>query len=202
VNRPAPRTSPLPITPDPAECTVADTTYDDFLARVDTLTGTPRAAVMEATPTEAGTEARQPRNRRPDPALRWELVLTMREAVACLNTPNTLAFFTFLTDQLLVESIARGGMPSDPMAAGAATPAATPAPIPPEQYVTLNGVRNLRLLPDGRIGAFVDMTFPDEGPEPQTDYIVFRHHEGRWLIDLIISNPQTGPPPDPGTPAP
>jgi hypothetical protein len=134
--------------------------------------------------------------------LRRELVATMREAVACLNTPNTLAFLTFLTDQLLVESIARGGLPSDPMAAGAGTPAATPAPVPPEQYVTLVGVRNLRRLPDGRVGAFVDMTFPNEGPEVQADYIVFRDEEGRWLIDLIISNLETQRPPESGTPDP
>lgn len=181
----APAPAPdLSATPAPAECTVAETTYEDLIARIDSLAGTPRAGLVAATP-DLGDALPRTGPRPADPTTIAAVTAAMSEAVACTNDTNHLAFLALVTDQLLIETIARAGIPTDPAAASA-----TPATIPPEQHASLLAVRNVQVLPDGRVTALVELFRPAQGSEIQVNLVVFLQQAGRWRIDLLVSNLQ------------
>lgn len=127
------------------------------------------------------------------------IVATMREVVACLNTGSALTLFAFVTDDFVRYAIEISPITRqlvDVFAAG------SPAFLPPEGYGSLVAVREVTVLPDGRVGALVDTIEPPESPDVQTAYYVFVEEDGRWPIDERVENLEEQYPPEPvATPA-
>ena len=194
----------LPDTPDPARCTVQAPTIDGLLGR---LGATPvPSAPRTGSPTEGDEEApvatppafTLPDGEPADNPTVEAITALMLEVVACLNTGNVLTLFAFTSDAFLERVQATTPFTEEDAAYFEATPAARPA----ELYVTLVAVREVTVLPDGRVGALVDAISPDESAEVQTDYFLFVEEDGHWLIDEIVEDLEGRYPPEPiATPA-
>jgi hypothetical protein len=169
---------PGPVVPDPAECTVAPRSVDEFAA----LLATPAAgAGMAAAPTPVTI----PLGRPADAATVEGITRTTRETFACFSAGDFLRVFALVTDDAVRQLQAQGIVTAE------ALPflAATPVPVPPEQRAGYLAITDVSVLPDGRVGAFVvevDPTLPPEGAE--TDYLVFERVGDRWLIDEIVES--------------
>jgi hypothetical protein len=195
-----PGSTGLPVTPDPSECTVQEPTFQDLLDRIG---ATPVPAGM-ATGTEEPLPAASPAaftlppGTPADAATVAAITALMREVVACLNTGHYLTLFYFVSDSLL-----RQFEDEDPITeADVAAFSGTPEALDASQYATLVAVRQVVVLPDGRVGALVDTIFPDEQPGVQTEYFAFVQEDGQWRIDEVVEDLEGQYPPEPmGTPA-
>ena len=68
----------------------------------------------------------------------------------------------------------------------------------------LVGVREARVLPDGRVGALVDDHDPTApgAPPVSTDFVIFAREGGRYVMDQVIAGLEMAYGPNAGTPAP
>jgi hypothetical protein len=173
----------LPLTPDPSMCTAEPLTVDELLERMG-------GAPMPATPGSMGAGGTPPpappftlpEGKSADPETVAALTITMVEHLACQHTGNWLAVFTTYTDDFLRQLRADAIITAQDIASWRE---ATPEPVAAEEYTTFLGVREARLLADGRVGALVDADFKDE-EGVETDFLYFEHHDGRWLIDEVV----------------
>ena len=62
--------------------------------------------------------------------------------------------------------------------------AATPQPVPEEQWSSILAVRDVVILPDGRAAAAVDFEFAEGFQE--TQYVIMAQMGDRWLVDEIL----------------
>ena len=127
-----------------------------------------------------------------------EVVATLRELIACVNSGNFLYIFAFLTDDLFRE------FTMEPISEQEVEfLRATPPALDPDQYGTLVDVREVTVLPDGRVGALMDSIFPGEEPGVvQVDYVILEEVDGRWLLDELIEDLEDQyPPAEMSTPA-
>lgn len=53
-------------------------------------------------------------------------------------------------------------------------------------YARLVDVRDVVVLPDGRVGAILEAVFPQESPDPATAYAVFVRVGDRYLFDDLV----------------
>jgi hypothetical protein len=68
--------------------------------------------------------------------------------------------------------------------------------VPKELYGSLLAVRDVRVLPDGRVGALVETDFPGEPPEgAEVDFFLFVQEDGSWLIDDLVEDLEDRYPP-------
>ena len=189
-------TTSLPVTPDPTECTAEPVTVEELLALAGAtpVPGTPGANMEEtaATPGAVTLPAGEPADEETVAAV----TASLREALACLNTGNFLTAFAFFSDDFQRRDLQELPITEADVAFLEATPEALPA----ELHASLLAVREARALEDGRVGALVETIFPEEGPEPQVDFIIFVQEEGRWLIDEIIEDLEAQYPPTVATP--
>jgi hypothetical protein len=75
--------------------------------------------------------------------------------------------------------------------------------VPRQLYGSLVGVRDVHVLPDGRVWALVETDFPAEPPEGvEVDFLVFLQRDGRWYIDDLVEDLESEYPPVLGTPTP
>jgi hypothetical protein len=105
---------------------------------------------------------------------------TVREWLACQNAGEPLRASSLFSDGYLYRLLSRqGGL----------TPAgydalATPEPAT-DRIAILQAIRGQRMLPDGRYGATVTITYPSV-PMPKTFFFYFIRIDGRLLIDGIL----------------
>lgn len=162
------------ITPDPAECTVQPRTVDELMRFLATPAGaaqaTPDILLSEGEPADAEVAA--------------EVTATTRELYACYNANAFLQVFALFTDDYLARSMSSEGIA--PEAIGLfATPIAAQAA---DERISI-AVRDVQLLPDGRVGATVISRSPlGDGAESPSTYI-FVERDGRWLVDDMILDP-------------
>jgi hypothetical protein len=184
----------LPVTPDPSECTVEPMALEDLIA----LVGTPSAdagtsdAVGAATPEAFALPEGEPA----DQATVDEITATVRTVLACFNAGNFLAFFALSSENMILADLEEEGLNEETIGFLGATPEVTSE----ANWTTLVGVREVTMLPDGRVGALIDTIFPDEMPDVQTDYITFVEEDGTWLLDEIVEDLEGQFPPTSGTP--
>lgn len=170
-------------TPDPSDCRV---TPRDPAALVAAL-ATPAADT--ALPDSVTSEAELPRGEPVAPETLAGVTATVRVYVSCLNAGDlqrayalgTDNFFRGLFDELAT-LVGRERF-EEAFVTGAAS---SPEPRAPEQQVELQAVREARMLPDGRIGAVVDVNDATDPPgDSDTSFFVFVKVADHWLIDGI-----------------
>lgn len=100
--------------------------------------------------------------------------------LACQNAGQPLRAWSLFSDGYLFRLLSRQGGSSDETYRGLATP----APAADEAAVVL-AIEGERLLPDGRFGATVIISYPSV-PMPKRFFFYFTRVESRLLIDGIL----------------
>lgn len=194
----------LPVTPNPAECTVVKPDIDQVLQRVHEtpVPGPPLPATpvmntqkpMSATPANFTLPAGQPANATTVAAV----TAAMREILACINTDNALAVLPLTTDHFV-----RTLLQEEPITQPeeqAFEHAGTPPPMPPDEWSSLLAVWQVRVLPDGRVGALVARRVGDPPPPTlKVGFFVFVETNGHYLLDTVVDNVEGQYPPPAGT---
>jgi hypothetical protein len=105
---------------------------------------------------------------------------TVQMWLACQNAGEPLRAWSLFSDGYLFRLLSRqGGLTSEAYRA-----LATPAPVAAEAAVVL-AIEGERLLPDGRFGATVTVSYPSV-PMPKRFFFYFTESGGRLVIDGIL----------------
>jgi ketosteroid isomerase-like protein len=193
---------PLPITPDPGECTVAVPDPATLLAAI----ASPRAGTPAAFPAVVA-EDRLPAGDPADPETVAAVTATVREYLACLNAGEFLRIYALVSGDYLRTQV----VPNEPTAEGlaafrrglATAVAASPQPLPEAARTSLVEIGNVRMLEDGRVGAVVVTEDAETGSRQDRAFVVFTNEGGRLLIDAVSQIiPGVASSPTPGTPTP
>jgi hypothetical protein len=170
------------VTPDPAECQVAPRSIDSIASVLATpVAGTP----MVVTP-ENDRTAGQPAD-----AETVEAVMTLaREATACGNVGDYRRVFALYTENGLRVFAADRGMVVEQIVGFLA---ATPAALPAEAWQGVR-VRDVRVLSDGWVTAFIDFLSP-EAISPV--FVALVRDGDRYLVDSEVALPSTAATPTP-----
>jgi len=182
---------PFPTAPDPSECRVAPRPLDD----VATVVGT---ATSDQTTSAVGTPApfEPPEGSAVDEATAATVRATLRELFACTNAGDFLRVYALFTDDFL-RSFFVGTPFSDEVAAFIG---ASPQPLPDEERRVIVRLGEPRLLDDGRVGVPIVLDEPADPRSEESDYAILESVEGRWLVDEIHEDADTGE--TPATPEP
>lgn len=139
-----------------------------------------------------------------DAATAAGVTAALREILACLNTGNALAVLPLTTDRFV-----RALLRKEPITApeeAAAERAGPPPTETPAEWSSLLAVWQVRVLPDGRVGALVARRDADPPPPRlKVGFFVFARADGRYLLDEVTDDLEgLYPPPGAplGTPAP
>lgn len=175
-------------TPDPSECQVEPRSLEALTA----LVASPPAG--EATPQAEDTSSAPfvvPEGEAADAETVAGVTETAHELFACYNANDLLRVFGLFTEDYLRRSFVAEGITEEALGFFAATPEARA----PEEREAV-AVRDVRVLSDGRIGAFLVVRNPQAGAEEFADFTVFVEAEGRYLIDdvVFLSSGATGTP--------
>jgi hypothetical protein len=179
----------FPVTPDPALCRVAPRPIADF-TRFLGASGTP--GVDDATPAASDSSTFVPPQGEPaDPATTAAVAATAVEIFACFNAGDWLRATALWSDAFLAQVFHE----SPPTEEDIAYFAATPVPRSPDEADQVLALREVVVLPDGRVGAFVDLQLFPEGP--QTQYGILVREDDRYLLDDVpyVSSPEGTPTP-------
>lgn len=167
------------VTPDPALCQVAPRPPESLAAFV----GTPPAG--PSTPVGAApTPFVPPAGAAADATTVAGVTATAQELFACYNANDLARVVALFTDDYLRRSFAVEGVTAEALRLFAAPPEARPAA---EREAI--SVRDVRLLPDGRVGALLVGRNPAATPPDFTDFTVFVERDGRYLIDDVVLLP-------------
>jgi ketosteroid isomerase-like protein len=134
-----------PATVDPAECRVAPRPIEDFVA----VMGTPGAVESQLLGTPVATPVLPSGGVPADPATVNAVTATVRELAACINANDLRRVSALWTDELVGRFF--GGLDER----GVAALAATPTPLAADLRAPTVAVRDVRVLPDGRVVATV-----------------------------------------------
>ena len=179
--------TPAPLSTDPSLCTIEPTTVEALQA----MYGTPAAAgAGEANSlAESGTPEVDvlPTGTPADEALTAEITAAIQRQFACNNSGNLLASLAGISEHFISTEIGNAVFDEDLVAALEASP----VPVPADQQVQLLAVRDVTLYEDGRAGALIDYTIPNN-PEGinglETDLFIFVNEGGVWLLDDSFEN--------------
>lgn len=200
---PAPPPRPVAL----SECTVEPRTPEELRALTargisERLARAAASPTAEATPgrTEHEDMAGEPA----DQQIAAAIEESARELLACLNGGNQLAILALRTDDSAARSLGAVAIFTGYVAAGGTgtpPPDATPAPDavdaflarlavpvlrPAAEQQALVEVRDVVVLPDGRVRATV-VTASEAEPEPDPQTLYFREVNGRYLQDVAGS---------------
>lgn len=183
---PAAGPAATPLVPAPEECTVAPIS----LAHLSQLIATPVATVEPvASPAGSPTPFAMPQGQEADRATVAAITAAVREYIACVNAGNYARALALYSDHglrdLLGKAFAGGATAQQILDA-----LGTPQPLPPDKRTVIYGIKDVRVLPDGRVAALVigdDLSKPNP-PGPALIYFV--KVGGRWLIDGFIPTEQ------------
>jgi len=164
------------VTPDPAACQVAPRPAESLAAFIGTpLAGAAKPVGAAPTPFVPPTGAAA------DAATVAGVTATAEALFACYNANDLARVVALFTDDYLRRSFAAEGVTAEALRLFAATPAARPAA---EREAI--SVREVRLLPDGRVGALLVGRNPAGDPPDFADFTVFVERDGRFLIDDVV----------------
>ncbi len=161
------------VTPDPAECVVEPRTVDELRAFMDDAT---EDTAMRATPTVTGGEPA-------DPATVEAVTAVTREVYACLNANAFLRVFALYSDAYIAHSLVAEDLNPDALSLFA-------TPIAPQEADarTSMAIRDVMVLPDGRVSVLVIDRNPLGGNTESPTTYIFVEQDGRWLVDDLILN--------------
>jgi hypothetical protein len=159
-----------PISNERTECGVPPRTPDEIALLLESNIATPAATTKGRTIPE-GTPA--------DPELGALMEATVTTWLACQNAGEPLRAWALFSDGYLVRLLSR-------QAGVFGASLATPAP-PAADSATIVEIRDARVLPDGRSGATVTISYPSV-PMPKTFFFTFTRagDSGNLLIDGIL----------------
>jgi hypothetical protein len=154
------------------------------------------AAIVAATPTPgiddgldpdgwAPSPADLPRGESADPETVAAVTAAAREFAGCINAADVPRWLALMTDRSLPEVVGPDGVTA--MFEATATP--SPVEIVGPEIARVR-VSNVRVLPDGRVGAVVvwGVTHnPDPKPSNEANFHIFQRVGDRWLLDEEIS---------------
>jgi hypothetical protein len=175
----------FPVTPDPALCRVAPRPIADF-TRFLGASGTP--AAESATPAPSSATTFMPPQGKPADPTTAAVAATAVEIFACYNAGDFLRATALWTDAFAAQVF----LNPPPTEEDIANIAATLVPLSPDEADQVLALREVVILPDGRVGAFVDLQFP-EGRETQYGILV-REGERYLLDDVPYVSPIEGTP--------
>ncbi len=175
---------------DPADCTVAPRSFAD----VQAVVATPISTSLEATAAASGTllagDQRSfipPAGQVADPATVSAATGTIRQFYSCLAAKNAGAVAAFVTDDFIRLYLFAGVGPFAPTIAET-PPTGTPpsdtaaTALPTAARGDRLVVRDVQTLPDGRVGALVDL-MSDSGT--REDYVLLSERNGHYLIEAL-----------------
>lgn len=165
--------APLPATPTAVECRVAPRAPVEIVA-------------SEASPEpwpQVRDEGGLPDGEPADEALVAAVTAVERELLACLNAGETPRALALLTDESVLRWLGVGSVGE--LVLG----------LPGYAAITLRAVRDVRRLPDGRVGAVVEWGLSREaGFQDQVLFHVYRRVGDRWLLDEEVTFAVPGTP--------
>lgn len=162
------------VTPDPAECTVAPRSVAelrDFIAAAGGATPAP------ASPVPAGGEPA-------DAETTAAVSAVTHEIYACTNANAFLRMFALYTDTWVARSLV-----SEDVNPEALDLFATPVAPEDADDRTSFVIREVTLLPDGRVSVLVVSRSPLAGNTETSTVYIFADQDGRWLVDDVVINP-------------
>jgi hypothetical protein len=181
----AARKNALPPTP----CTVQPRTEAEVAAIVAAATPTP--GVDEGLDPDgldpdgwASSPADLPRGESADPETVAAVTAAAREFAGCLNAGDVPRWLALMTDGSLPEAVEPDGVAALFEATGIPTPVEIVGP-----EIARVRVSNVRVLPDGRVGAVVVWGVtdnPDPKPSNEANFHIFQRVGDRWLLDEEI----------------
>ncbi|MDP9363051.1 MAG: hypothetical protein M3Q10_02255, partial [Chloroflexota bacterium] len=120
-----------------------------------------------------------------DAAATAAVTATVRRFVACANARDVVRMYGLVTDAFLRQSFGNQPMTEAVVAYLSVPPVARPA----EERTELVAVREVRRLPDDRVGALVDDRDPTDPRNAgvTTDWVVFVERDGGYLMDEYVS---------------
>jgi len=166
------------VAPAPAGCQVEPRTLDAlaaFLATPAAEAATPD--INTGTPVSFVAPAGEPA----DPATVAGVTATATALFACYNANDYLRVFALFTDEYLARSFVDEGMTEEALGFFGMPPEARPA----DAWESI-AVRDVRVLVDGRVGAFLVGHNPEGDGVDFVDYTVFVERDGRYLIDDVV----------------
>ncbi len=172
------------VAPDPEACQVQPRTVENLL----TFLATPSAGTASPTLGTATPEVfAAPRGEPADEEIVAGVSATAIELYACYNANAFLRVFALFTDQYLARSIAEEGITADAVGL-LGTPIAPQAVGQPLSVA----VQDVRVRPDGRVGAYLVRHSPMGDGGNAVDYYIFVEQDGRYLIDDVVLLPAEG----------
>lgn len=177
-------------TPPPEDCTVEAPSVDAIVDPLTTPTAFDEITFALTVPTEADLPEGEPAGEEAVEAAS----ATVWEAVACLNSGDFGRFFALLSPQGMRSFYfgiiaVLGGEPAPPTAEDLAefeenittNLAAPPTVVPEAEQARIDGIRDARILPDGRLLVLIDGTLGVDA----SMYMVFSFDDERWMIDAF-----------------
>ena len=189
----------LPTTPSPRLCTKR-LEPDQLMTRIESG----EAAIESGLSQEVGTftdagEFILPEGEPADEATIAAITATAQNWVACVNSGQYLKLLSLFSDEWLYLEYSDPPLTKEQIA----DLSATPVVVPRKLYGSLVAVRDVRVLPDGRVAALVETDYPEEPPEGvEVDFLVFVQRDGQWFIDDLVEDLEDQYPPtsEPSTP--
>ena len=174
---------PYPYTPDPADCTVEELRPIDAFVEIVGRT-TPVVEDVSVAMVPLGPPA--------DEATVNAVSATVEAFIACINAGDPHRANSHWTENQVVWAAEGAQIPEEVLRDLLEAP---PEVRPAEEQLTLLAISSIRVLPDGRVAAFVTIT-ADVLP-PITQLFTFVEQDGRWMIDQMMDFIYEGPPVSP-----
>lgn len=174
-----------PAAANPADCRVRPRPIDDFVALADGPPGF-HLSVMQGTP--AASPVVPPGGTAADPAVVTAVTATVNELAACINAGDLRRVAALYTDPAFAWFF-RGPQETfdDLDREEFVASAATPMPLPTEQWARVSSVEAVTVLPSGQVTARVE-GFGGEG------VTFFRLAGDRYLFDIADNEAGVGTP--------
>ena len=177
----AARKDALPPTP----CSVQPRTEAEVAALVAAATPTPGGDERLAPDGWASSPADLPRGEPADPETVAAVTAAAREFAGCSNAADLPRWLALMTDRAIPEVVEPDGVAALFEATG------TPFPVEiPEAEIATVRVSDVRVLPDGRVGAVVVWRVTQhlgEKHSPEANFHIFQRVGDHWLLDEEIS---------------
>lgn len=164
-------------TPAASGCTVEPRPADELIPLWFGPDGTPAATPMPSSP--VASEADLPQGEPADADTVAAITAVAQQVIACANAGEFGRWFALFTDH----AAAQLGPEPGQTEADARAFLTTPQPVPADQQEAFIDLRDARVLPDGRVGALLDV----EGQPPT--FVIFVEQDGRWLVDDLLFLP-------------
>ncbi len=169
---PVPEEIALPLAPDPSRCTVEPRSRSELETLYAEVNPTGEEIAPEITPPAVPADAAEA-----DEATKQAIIAASVQIIACAANGNR-----GLQDASLVtEAHLRYNLMEFARADFDSYYTETPESSPPENWIIIYAIRDIRMLDDGRVICHPDIIVPGVGRF--LDTVVFANVDGRWLID-------------------